>query len=128
MDEAAPAGLRRQMRAALTRAMKARDGTAVRALRSVLAAIDNAEAADPSATPAQQPGAIAGGVAGLGAGEVARRTVTEQDVRDIVSTAIAERDAAAAQYDALQRPDEAQRLRDEAAVLRNIPLARPHLG
>src|SRR5262249_43622625 len=112
--------LRPRLRDALTAAMKARDVTAVRALRSVLAAIDNAEAADSSAAPRQEPGVIAGGVAGLGAGEFARRTVTEQDVRDILATAIEEREDAAVQYDALQRPDEAQRLRDEAVVLRGI--------
>jgi uncharacterized protein len=120
--------LRRRLRDELAAAMKARDATTVRALRSVLAAIDNAEAADASAAPRQEPGVIAGGAAGLGAGEVARRTVTEQDVRDILSMAIEEREDAALQYDALQRPDEAQRLRDEAVVLRRIPLDRPRLG
>jgi uncharacterized protein YqeY len=88
----------------------------------VLATVDNAEAADLSAAPQQQPGVIAGGVAGLGAGDVARRTATEQDVRDILSTAISEREAAAVQYDALQRPEEATALRDEAAVLRAIDM------
>jgi uncharacterized protein YqeY len=125
MSEPAAQPLRAEMRRALTAAMKARDASAVRALRSVLAAIDNAEAADLSAAPRQESGVIAGGVAGLGAGEVARRTVTEQDVRDVLSTAIAERETAVLQYDALQRPDEAHRLRDEVAVLRSLASGRP---
>jgi uncharacterized protein YqeY len=125
MSEPAAQPLRAEMRRALTAAMKARDASAVRALRSVLAAIDNAEAADLSAAPRQESGLIAGGVAGLGRGEVARRTVTEQDVRDALSTAVAEREAAVLQYDALQRPDEAQRLRDEVAVLRSLASGRP---
>gem|GEM_PF-809311 len=68
-------------REALTAAMKARDAVAVGALRAVIAAIDNAEAADPAHAPAQQPGPIAGGVKGLGAGEVPRRTLGDAEVR-----------------------------------------------
>jgi uncharacterized protein YqeY len=112
--------LRAQMRAALTRAIKSRDAAATRALRSVLAAVDNAEAADPSVAPQQQPGRIAGGVAGLGAGEVSRRSITEEDVQDILAAAIAEREAAAAQYAELHREDAAQRLREEVVVLRAL--------
>jgi uncharacterized protein len=51
--------IRTRMRRALTAAMKARDRSAVTALRSALAAIDNAEAVDPANTPpatARQPG------------------------------------------------------------------------
>jgi len=128
VDESPEPALRPRLRDALTQAMKARDTTSVRALRSVLAAIDNAEAADPSAAPREEPGLIAGGVAGLGAGEVARRIVTEEDVRDIVLAAISEREAAALQYDVLQRPDEAKRLRDEADLIRSVASDGPPLG
>jgi hypothetical protein len=51
--------IRTRMRRALTAAIKARDRSAVTALRSALAAIDNAEAVDPATTPpatARQPG------------------------------------------------------------------------
>jgi hypothetical protein len=51
--------IRTRMRRALTAAMKARDQSAVTALRSALAAIDNAEAVDPATTPpatARRPG------------------------------------------------------------------------
>lgn len=50
--------------------MRERQADAVAALRETLAAIDNAEAIDASAAPPVQHGVIAGGVAGLGAGEV----------------------------------------------------------
>ena len=90
---------------------------ATAALRSVLAAIGNAEATDISSAPPAQPGTIAGGVAGLGAGEVARRTITDDDVRAILDDAISEREAAAAQYEELHRDDEASRLRAEVVAL-----------
>jgi hypothetical protein len=60
--------------------MKARDTVAVKALRSALSAIDNAEAADPADADDVQLGVIAGGVAGLGAGEVARRQLSADEV------------------------------------------------
>jgi uncharacterized protein len=97
--------------------MKDRDRVATAALRSVLATIDNAEAVDVSLAPRPQPGVVEGGVAGLGAGEVARRTITDEDVRAILRDAINERDEAATQFERLQRPDDATRLRVEVAVL-----------
>jgi uncharacterized protein YqeY len=97
--------------------MKQRDRVATAALRSALAAIDNAEAVDVSLAPRAQPGTIAGGVSGHGAGEVTRRTITDDDVRAILHDVIAEREAAAAQYEALQQYDDANRLRSEVAVL-----------
>lgn len=98
-------------------AMKDRDRVATAVLRSALAAIDNAEAVDASLAPPEQPGVIAGGVAGLGAGEVPRRTITDDHVRAILLEAITERELAAAQYDSLHRPDDALRLRTEVSVL-----------
>ena len=72
--------------------MKARDQAAVSALRSALAAIDNAEAAD-AAQASTGPGTaeFAGSVAGLGAGEVPRRVVTDADAVAIVRAEVAER-------------------------------------
>jgi hypothetical protein len=55
------------MRAALTDARKARDGVAVDALRSVLAARDNASAVDAT-LPAVDDEHIAGSAGRLGAG------------------------------------------------------------
>ena len=120
MDSRDGASLRSTIRDALATAMKQRDRVAVRALRAALAAIDNAEAVDPSHAPREQPGTIAGGVAGLGAGEVPRRALSDDDMRTIVQATIADLEAAAAHYDHLQRALDADLLRAEAAVLSEL--------
>ncbi|HEX5616108.1 MAG TPA: hypothetical protein VFZ83_13230 [Acidimicrobiia bacterium] len=120
MDSRDGVSLRTTMRDALTTAMKQRDRVAVRALRAALAAIDNAEAVDPSHAPREQPGTIAGGVAGLGAGEIPRHALSDDDVRAIVQTTIADLHTAAADYDRLHRAPDADLLRAEAAVLSKV--------
>ncbi|MGX1812070.1 hypothetical protein ACWIGI_40670 [Nocardia sp. NPDC055321] len=106
--------LRDRLRAALPAALKARDRTAVAALRSALAAIDNAEAVDASDVRA---GAIEA-AGGLGAAERPRRELTESDVDDIVRAEIDERDSAATDYAAAAGgAARAAALRAEAAVL-----------
>jgi uncharacterized protein YqeY len=105
------------LRRALTVAIKARDAVAVSALRSALAAIENATAVNAEPASSSPTGPIAGAVSGLGAGEVARRQLTEADVHALVSAEVEQRLAAAAQLDGLGRPDRAERLRAEAAVL-----------
>jgi uncharacterized protein YqeY len=105
------------LRRALIVAMKARDAVAVSALRSALAAIENATAVDAGQAPSSTAGPIAGGVAGLGAGEVARRTLTPADTEALLHTEVDQRLTAATEYAALGRADEAERLRAEAAVL-----------
>jgi uncharacterized protein len=122
MDPDPAERLRATAREALRDAMRAREGVAVEALRSLLGAIDNAEAADPADAPTPEAGRIAGGVAGLGAGEVRRRVLDEGEVRGILDDAVAEREAAAAQYDRLGRPDDANRLRTEVAVLQRLSI------
>lgn len=109
--------MRATLRRDLTAALKARDPIAITALRSALAAIDNAEA------PADQPGPttvesehIAGSV-GQGAAEVERRQLTEPDLRAIVEAEVHERSVAASGYEQVGRSDLAQRLRSEADVL-----------
>ena len=111
-------GLRQRLRRVLTESMKARDLVAVSAVRSCLSAIDNAEAVDVSLAPGAQAGAIAGAVVGVGAGDVDRRDLTEQDISGIVRAEITERESAAAQYEAIGQKDRAERLLAEAAVLR----------
>jgi uncharacterized protein YqeY len=117
MGSSTAAPLRSAMQTALSAAMKNQDRVAVNAIRSALAAITNAEAVDESHAPAAEPGTIAGGVSGLGRGEVPRRTITEHDARQIVKKVVAERQEAATQYDELNRHDDASRLRQEIAVL-----------
>ena len=106
------------LRDALRDAQRARRASAVAALRETLAAIDNAETADPSAAPqAQKHGVIAGGVPGLGAGEVARRVLSAQEVTAVVEREIQERRSAAAAYEAHGRGEEAVALRAQADLL-----------
>ncbi len=71
-----------------------------------------------SLAPGAQAGAIAGAVVGVGAGDVDRRDLTEQDISGIVRAEITERESAAAQYEAIGQKDRAERLLAEAAVLR----------
>jgi uncharacterized protein len=113
-------GLTEQVRADLTTAMRARDRTTVGVLRTVLAAIANAEAQpDTDATPTslRSEGGIAGATAGFGAAEVARRDLTEVDTLAVLT---AERDERLASADALGARgaiEAADDLRAEAAVI-----------
>lgn len=108
------APLRDRLRAALPAAMKARDRRAAAALRSALAAIDNAESVDIVDLKA---GAIESSAVGLGAAEVARRHLTESDIERIVRAEIDERHAAAAQYERVGHADRATDLLAEADAL-----------
>ena len=126
-----PSSLERTLRAALVPAMRAKDTVAVAALRSALAAISNAEAVDPSASPVEVRTAassehVAGALVGLGAAEVARRQLSDDDVRRIVLDEVTSREADA---DTLERHGAAERavtLRAEAevlsTVLRHVPV------
>lgn len=92
---------------------------AVSALRTALAAIENAEAVRPDEADAPPSGwsHVAGSAAGMGAGDVPRRHLTVVDVEHIVRAEVAERLAAADQYEQRGQSDSATRLRAEAAVL-----------
>jgi uncharacterized protein len=108
------------LREALHEALRTRQAHAVAVLRETLAALDNAEAADTSAAPPVQHGVIAGGVAGLGAGEVPRRLLSAEEVTAIVEHELQERRDAAATYSALGRHDEASELLLQVDVLASL--------
>ena len=112
-------GIRQALRSALTDALRARDKTAMAALRSAIAAIDNAES-----VPVGDHRAGAIELAGtLGAAEVPRKILSEEDIRMIVQCEVSDRRAAAQQYQAAGRLDQAEKLRKEADVLdRFLPL------
>ncbi|MBG0565777.1 hypothetical protein [Actinoplanes aureus] len=103
--------LRDRLQAALPAAMKARDKAAVSALRSALAAIENAAAVAPQDSP------LGLAATGLGVTEVARREQDEAEIERIVRTEIDERLTAAEEYDRLSQADQATRLRAEAHAL-----------
>jgi uncharacterized protein YqeY len=111
--------VRDRLRSALPGAMKARDGVAVAALRSALAAIDNAEAVDTAQAPQPDAGhhQLAGTVRGLRAAEVARRRLSAEEMDDIVEAEAADRHTAARDYERAGHRAYAERLRGEAAVL-----------
>jgi uncharacterized protein YqeY len=111
--------VRARLRRALGAALRARDQVAASALRSTLGALGNAEAIPPPQKPASSVGStyIAGAAAGLGAGEAPRRRLSEPEATAILRAEIAERLAAAADYERSGRSDRAGRLRREAQVL-----------
>ncbi|MDT0301547.1 GatB/YqeY domain-containing protein [Streptomonospora wellingtoniae] len=110
--------MRTDMRRDLTAALKNRDKTAAAALRSALAAVENAEATDPGLPAAAADSEhVAGAAAGVGAAEAERRALSEADVRAIVAREADERSASAQEYERLGRADAAGRLRAEAEVL-----------
>lgn len=107
--------LRERLRAAVPAAMKARDRRAVAALRSALAAIDNAEAVEVAIDV--RAGAIEASPVGAGASEVARRSLTEADILALVRAEAADRRAAAAAYEAAGHHDRAVDLAAQADTL-----------
>lgn len=112
--------MRDQLRHDLTTALKRRDRTAVSALRSAIAALDNAEAVDvvERRRPAvATSGHIAGASAGAGSADVPRRVLTDAEIAAIVADQIEERRESARQYAELGRPEAAERLIAEADVL-----------
>lgn len=113
--------LRDRLRAALPGALRSRDSVLVSALRSTLAALDNAEAVQVDGS-AHRTGAVELSPRGAGAAEVERETLDDTEVAAIVRTEIADRLDAATDYAAAGHPDRAERLRAEAAALAS------HLG
>jgi uncharacterized protein len=110
---------RARLREALLPARKDRDAMRVSALRSALSAIDNAETPDGARLDAPSSGKIAGGVVGLGAAEVARRELSDAQIRELVQCEIDELLAAASQIDT-SHTERATALRAEAAVLSDL--------
>jgi uncharacterized protein YqeY len=106
-----------RLRGDLTAALKARDSVTVAALRSALAVLDNAGAVEVPASRAEGTEHIAGATAGVGSTDIARRALTEDDVRAILRSQIEEHSRAAGEYARIGRDDLAERLRSEAEVL-----------
>jgi uncharacterized protein YqeY len=96
--------------------MRGKDRTAVRALRSLMSAIDNAEAA-PLADH-QVAGAVEASSVGAGSADVERLILGEADLARIVDREIADRLAAADEIERGGPAEAADELRAEAKVLR----------
>ena len=96
-----------RLKADLRIAVKARQNSTIRAIRSMLAAIDNAGAVelDESLTPTVGT-----------SGDVPRRILSEEQVQEILHREAENRRSAIATYERLRRQEEADRLRAELAV------------
>jgi len=104
--------LREQMKVDLIQAMKARQSATVATLRSVLAAIDNAEAvpvSDESTMPVEP-------VMGK-RNEVPRKLLSAHDIQQIIQNEVDERRENGLKYAQLGRKAEAERLQTAAALL-----------
>jgi hypothetical protein len=113
-DQALPAALRD----GLTAALKARDAEALSALRTAIAAIENAEAIATTDTQRPMTSAdIAGASSGVGSTEAVRRSLSTGQLRDILADQITEYAREADRYDTLGQPDAAHRLRHRARIL-----------
>ncbi len=96
-----------RLKADLRIAVKARQNSTISAIRSMLAAIDNAGAVelDESLTPTVGT-----------SGDVPRRILSEEQVQEILHREAENRRSAIATYERLRRQEEADRLRAELAV------------
>ncbi|OLP03872.1 glutamyl-tRNA amidotransferase [Mycolicibacterium porcinum] len=111
---------RDRLRASLLAARKSRDTVSVTAIRSALSAIDNAETPHADQTDTRIGGAIAGAVSGVGSTEVARRVLSDAEIRALVQAEIDERLTAADEYIANGHHDRAADLQSQAAVLTQL--------
>lgn len=90
-------------------ALSARDRDRVATVRSVMAAIDNAGAVPAPAEPMHEPGSDT---------EVQRRALGDADIRSILELEIAERSAAASEYERYGEAARAMKLRASIATIR----------
>lgn len=103
------ASIGERMRSDLMLAMRARDDARTRVLRSALAAIDNAGAVE---APTSSAGTV-------GYSDVPRRELDLSTIREVLEAEIHEREAGIVEYQGVDRPDEAENLRVEVAILRS---------
>lgn len=103
------AALKERLRADLKTAMREKRADEVALLRKLIAALDNAEAVP---TEGYRPRALDDS-----RGDVARRQLDGAEVDALLAHEIAERRAAAEEFDRRGRPDDAVRLAREAELI-----------
>ena len=115
MTDSDDGGIRGVLRRHLRERMVARDRPAVQAIRSAVAAIENAEAqpTDGSSATEQLLGAST-------SADVARRVVSDEEARAVVVAEIDELDAAARHHRSIGRSDSAVTIEGQADLLRQI--------
>lgn len=100
--------IRERLKDDLPNAIKLRDSAAVTAIRTMLAAIDNAEAVDPRGLSTPVYGRT---------NDVPRKLLTAQDIQDIVQHEAVARQSAIVKYQQLGSHDAASQLRAELDVI-----------
>ncbi len=108
MMDISPMPLRARLKADLPKAMKARQSNTVNALRTVLAAIDNAEAVEVDTSRVPLVGR---------SNDVQRKVLTEEDIAAILQREIADLRAAIAKYQQIGKVAEADQLQAGLEVL-----------
>lgn len=108
------------LRQGLVTALKARDTDAVAALRTAIAAIDNAQAVQvsaPAPTSTAASAHVAGARSGAGSTEAPRRQLASSELQDILRAQITEHVLEADRYDDLNQARAAEQLRRQARAL-----------
>jgi uncharacterized protein YqeY len=108
------------MRRDLTAAMRARRSEEVATIRTLMAAIDNAEAAGvrpPRSPTSSKSENFAGAVSGVGSGDAPRRVLDQAELDEILDAEIADRREHEEQCGAVGRPDDAARMRRQAELI-----------
>ncbi|KMO74384.1 hypothetical protein BST22_15385 [Mycolicibacterium chubuense] len=114
-----PGQFREQLRRDLRRALVARDQDRISALRTLIAAVDNAEAVPVNDDALRwTDGPIAGSASGVRSTEVPRRQLAMTDVHAVLRDLIGEYDTHTRDYRSMGRHDAADRLRRRADTLR----------
>ncbi|MBB5987761.1 GatB/YqeY domain-containing protein [Sphingobium lignivorans] len=114
MGADAAAAMQARLRADLKQAMQSRATLDTRVIRALIAAIDNAQAITIDLDGA----ASAMRAFGDSSGEVPRRPLSAEDLRALLMREAGEREAAALDLKDLGRPEDANRLLAEAAIVR----------
>ncbi len=100
--------MRKRIETDLMAAMRSRDMVAVKTLRSLLGALDNASAVDPTSREARADGSST---------EVPRHELSREEIAAIVREEIAERESSAVTYDRTGIREKADELRAGAELL-----------
>ncbi len=112
--------VRPELKTRLTSAMRERDRAVASAIRSALAALDNAEAVPIASVAGPAEGAsehVATAHVGVGSSDAPRRELSDTEERDVLSDEVAELRSAAQELESHGSNDRAEDLRRAAHVI-----------
>lgn len=110
---------RKEVRRDLRAALKSRQPEMVSVLRTMIAAIDNAEAVQPEEqTPRSADGTVAHSSPGVGSTEAPRRELTMSDIHALIRDLLREYETQEKHYRSIHQHEAADRLRRQSNVLR----------